>query len=110
MASGARWGPPTAAAPVAEKARLASQAATPTEMRTARARTGDRIERAGPSSDNGSRPLRGCLVRVKADFGTGSWVNKSLTFTTDFRCAKGYISAHMYKGYGVLWVDDVEVK
>jgi hypothetical protein len=47
---------------------------------------------------------------LKGDFGTTAWTQKSLTFTTDARCAQAFIYANIYQGYGTAWVDAIQLR
>jgi len=46
---------------------------------------------------------------ISAARGTAGWTQKSVVFTTDPRCVKAYVYANIYKGYGTVWVDAVQI-
>jgi hypothetical protein len=47
---------------------------------------------------------------ASAPTGTSSWQRRTVTFTTDPRCAKAYVYANIYNGYGIVWMDNVTVR
>jgi hypothetical protein len=46
---------------------------------------------------------------LKGPAATSGWTQTSLTFKTDPRCAKAYIYANIYNGYGTVWVDAIKL-
>ena len=54
----------------------------------------------------------GAAVRhlLQGSLGTSAWSQRTMTFTTDSRCARGYVYAIIYNSYGTAWIDDIRIR
>jgi glucose/arabinose dehydrogenase len=63
------------------------------------------------SSGNVLKTSSGSAIQhsIRGSAGTSPWTQGTVTFTTDPRCARAYVSAYVYRAHGVFWVDEMRI-